>query len=153
MRTFMMAVALLGIVSAATGASAQNHPAIFREIAADPAAASAFKAMAEGHRLPDWINGKTVESPGHEVMFGGEKVYVMSTCKQHDCGVEQIAVMYDPGKKIMYGLLLLADPETRAERLTWMNLGASSEAIDGRTILYAALTGSLENHPDAFDYK
>ncbi|SCB41391.1 hypothetical protein GA0061102_103416 [Rhizobium miluonense] len=36
MRTFMMAVALLGIVSAATGASAQNHLATFREIAAGP---------------------------------------------------------------------------------------------------------------------
>ncbi|MGG6894148.1 Ivy family c-type lysozyme inhibitor [Rhizobium sp. BR 315] len=118
-----------------------------------PAAASAFKAMAQGHRLPVWIHGKTVESLGHEVMFGGEKVYVMSVCKQHDCGAEQIAVMYDPGKKIIYGLLLLADPETRAERLTWMNLGAGNVSIDGRTILYAALTGSLGNPPDGFDYK
>jgi len=153
MKKLMMAAAFAGILSAAASASAQDHPATFREIAADPAASAAFKAMAKGHRLPDWINGKTVESPGNEVMFGGDKVYVMSACKQHDCGSEQIAVMYDPEKKIMYGVLLVADPETRAERLTWMNLGAGNESIDGRTILYAALTGSLENHPDAFDYK
>ncbi len=152
MKKIMVAAAMLGIL-AATSASAQDHPTTFREFASNPAASAAFKAMAQGHRLPDWIYGKTVESPRHEIMFGGDKVYVMSACKQHDCGSEQIAVMYDPGKKIMYGVLLVADPETRAERLTWMNLGGGNETIDGRTILYAALTGSLGNHPDAFDYK
>lgn len=134
-------------------AYAQSHTATFRDIASDPAAAAAFKTMATGHRLPDWINGKTVESPGHEVMFGADKVYVMSACKQHDCGAEQIAVLYDPDKKVMYGVLLIADPKTMSEKLTWMNIGAGNESIDGRTILYAALTGSLENHPDAFNYK
>ncbi|MBN8951748.1 MULTISPECIES: Ivy family c-type lysozyme inhibitor [unclassified Rhizobium] len=153
MKKLMMAAAFASILSVATSASAQDHPTTFREIAADPAASAAFKAMAEGHRLPDWIHGKTVESPGHEITFGGDKVYVMSACKQHDCGSEQIAVMYDPGKKVMYGVLLVANPETRAEKLVWMNLGGGNETIDGRTILYAALTGSLENHPGAFDYK
>jgi hypothetical protein len=153
MRNMIAAVALAGILMGATSALAQDHPGTFRDIATDPAAAAAFKTMAEGHRLPDWVHGKTVESPGHEVIFGGQKVYVMSACKQHDCGAEQIAVMYDPGKKVMYGVLLSADPNARAEKLTWMNIGGGNESIDGRTILYAALTGSLENHPDAFNYK
>ncbi|MCK3283115.1 C-lysozyme inhibitor, partial [Escherichia coli] len=26
-------------------------------------------------------------------------------------------------------------------------------AIDGKTVLFAALTGSLENHPDGFNFK
>ncbi|NTF43516.1 Ivy family c-type lysozyme inhibitor [Rhizobium rhizogenes] len=153
MKKLMMAAALASTLLAATSASAENHPATFREIAADPAATAAFKAMAKGHTLPDWINGKTVESPGNEVTFGGDKVYVMSACKQHDCGSERIAVMYYPAKKIMYGLLLSADQKTVTEKLTWLNIGPGNEAIDGRTILYAALTGSLENHPGAFDYK
>ncbi len=153
MRVVTIAVALTSILSAATGAFAQDNPTTFREIAGNPAAAAAFKAMAEGHRLPDWIHGKTVESPGHEVTFEGEKFYVMSACKQHDCGSERIAVMYDPGKKIMYGLLSSADQQAVSEKLTWLNIGPGNEAIDGRTILYAALTGSLENHPDAFNYK
>lgn len=153
MKKLMMAVALMGILLAATDASAQNHPATFREIATDPAAAAAFRAMSEGHRLPDWIHGKTVESPSHEIMFDGRKVYVLSACKQHDCGSEQIAVLYDPDGKIMYGLLLVADQKSRTEKLTWLNIGGGKESIDGRTILYAALTGSLENHPDAFNYK
>lgn len=153
MRKIVASVVLLAILAGAPPAFAQSHPATFRDIASDPAAAAAFKAMAKGHTLPDWINGKTVESPGNEVTFGGDKVYVMSACKQHDCGSERIAVMYDPGRKIMYGVLLSADPATRAEKLTWMKLGGGNESIDGRTILYAALTGSLENHPDAFDYR
>ncbi len=153
MRKIVASVALLAILAGAPPAFAQSHPTTFREIASDPAATAAFKAMAKGHTLPDWINGKTVESPGNEVTFGGGKVYVMSACKQHDCGSERIAVMYDPGKKIMYGLLLSADQKTVTEKLTWLNIGPGNEAIDGRTILYAALTGSLENHPGAFDYK
>lgn len=153
MRKIMAATVLVGILVGAPSAFAQSHLATFRDIAADPAAALAFKIMAKGHALPDWINGRTVESPGHEIMFGGQKVYVMSACKQHDCGSERIAVMYDPDKKIMYGLLLSADQKTVSEKLTWLNIGPGNEAIDGRTILYAALTGSLENHPDAFNYK
>lgn len=149
----MAAVALVGILATAPSAFAQRHPATFREIASDSTAAAALEAMAKGHRLPDWIHGKTVESPGHEIMVGGQKVYVMSACMQHDCGSEQIAVMHDPTKKIMYGLLLVADQKTRSEKLTWLNIGPGNEWIDGRTILYAALTGSLENHPDAFNYK
>ena len=31
-------------------------------------------------------------------------------------------------------------------------IGGGAESIDGRTILYAALTGSLDNHPQAFNY-
>ncbi|NTJ66079.1 C-lysozyme inhibitor [Agrobacterium rhizogenes] len=153
MKKLMMAAAFASILSSATSASAQDHPTTFREIASDPTASAAFKAMAKGHKLPDWINGKTVESPGNEVMFEGDKVYVMSACKQHDCGDEQIAVLYDPGKKIMYGVLRVADQKTVSEKLTWMNIGPGNEAIDGRTILYAALTGSLGNHPDAFNYQ
>lgn len=153
MKKLIMAAAFASILSAATSASAQDHPTTFREIASDPAASATFKAMAKGRKLPDWINGKTVESPGNEIIFGGDKVYVMSACKQHDCGNEQIAVLYDPGKKIMYGVLRVADQKTVSEKLTWMNIGPGNEAIDGRTILYAALTGSLSNHPDAFNYK
>lgn len=59
--------------------------------------------------------------------------------------------MYDPTKKIMYELLLSADQKTRSEKLTWLNIGPGNEAIDGRAILYAALTSSPENRLDAFN--
>ncbi len=60
--------------------------------------------------------------------------------------------MYDPQKKVMYGLLLSVNKKDNTERLTWMNMGGGSESIDGKTILYAALTGSLVNHPGAFNF-
>lgn len=60
--------------------------------------------------------------------------------------------MYDPQKKVMYGLLLSVNKKDKTERLTWMNIGGGSESIDGKTILYAALTGSLVNHPGAFNF-
>jgi hypothetical protein len=37
------------------------------------------------------------------------------------------------------------------EVLTWLTIGGGDESIDGRTILYAALTGSLENHRGQFN--
>lgn len=69
MRKIVASVALQAILAAAPPAFAQNHPATFRDIASDPTAAEAFEVMAKGHRLPDCIHGKTVESPGHEVMY------------------------------------------------------------------------------------
>ncbi|VWC11290.1 Inhibitor of vertebrate lysozyme [Burkholderia aenigmatica] len=121
-------------------------------IPGDRAASEAFAAMKKGHAVPAWVTRGT-ESPGSTVVFGGHDVYVMTACKPHDCGSERIAVLYDPQKKVMYGVLSVAGPKEGAEKLTWLNIGGGSESIDGRTILYAALTGSLENHPDAFNYK
>lgn len=44
------------------------------------------------------------------------------------------------------------ETDDTVERLTWLGIGGGAESIDGRTILYAALTGSLDNHPQAFNY-
>ncbi|BBU86441.1 hypothetical protein EIMP300_78410 [Escherichia coli] len=38
------------------------------------------------------------------------------------------------------------------EKLTWLNVN-DALSIDGKTVLFAALTGSLENHPDGFNFK
>ena len=122
-------------------------------IAGDRAASAAFGAMKQGHALPAWVTRGGTESPATTVSFGGHDVHVMTACKQHDCGTERIAVLYDPLKKVMYGVLSVSGPKEGAQRLTWLNIGGGNESIDGRTILYAALTGSLENHPDAFNYK
>ncbi|EOQ1650832.1 Ivy family C-type lysozyme inhibitor, partial [Escherichia coli] len=37
-------------------------------------------------------------------------------------------------------------------KLTWLNVN-DALSIDGKTVLFAALTGSLENHPDGFNFK
>ncbi|HFU4245985.1 TPA: hypothetical protein ACH5ZM_003785, partial [Escherichia coli] len=38
------------------------------------------------------------------------------------------------------------------QKLTWLNVN-DALSIDGKTVLFAALTGSLENHPDGFNFK
>ncbi len=41
--------------------------------------------------------------------------------------------------------------KTDQEKLTWLNV-SDALSIDGKTVLFAALSGSLDNHPDAFNY-
>ena len=52
----------------------------------------------------------------------------------------------------MSGVLSVVNENTAQEKLTWMNV-SDALSIDGKTVLFAALSGSLENHPDAFNYK
>ncbi|WP_254616817.1 Ivy family c-type lysozyme inhibitor [Burkholderia metallica] len=122
-------------------------------IAEDRAASTAFKAMTKGHQLPAWVARGGTESPAIAITFGGHDAYAMTACKPHDCGAEQIAVIYDPQQNIMYGVLSVSSAKARTERLTWFNIDGADESADGRTILYAALTGSLENHPGSFNFK
>ncbi|HGF2559028.1 TPA: C-lysozyme inhibitor, partial [Escherichia coli] len=44
------------------------------------------------------------------------------------------------------------DEKTSQEKLTWLNVN-DALSIYGKTVLFAALTGSLENHPDGFNFK
>ncbi|MBU9337251.1 C-lysozyme inhibitor [Burkholderia multivorans] len=109
--------------------------------------------MKKARPLPAWTIRSGTESPAVTVSLEGHDVYVMTACKPHDCSSERIAVLYDPKKRAMCGVLSTVSPKASVERLTWLNVSNRDGSIDVRTILYAALTGSLENHPDAFDYK
>ncbi|VWC19104.1 Inhibitor of vertebrate lysozyme [Burkholderia arboris] len=135
------------------GSPATTETWTMSAIAGNRAASAAFDAMKKGHQLPAWVVRGGTESPSITVSFGGHDVYVMTACKPHDCSSESIAVLYDPQKNEMYGVLSTVSPKKGTERLTWLNIGGGDESIDGRTILYAALTGSLANHPGAFNYK
>ena len=68
------------------------------------------------------------------------------------------AALKDPGLAAAFDAMtarqhgVLSETDGTVERLTWLGIGGGAESIDGRTILYAALTGSLDNHPQAFNY-
>ena len=49
------------------------------------------------------------------------------------------------------GVYSVVDEKTDQEKLTWLNV-SDALSIDGKTVLFAALSGSLDNHPDAFNY-
>lgn len=139
---------------------ATEHEWSLSTIASDHEASAAFDEMRKGHPLPAWVTQDVAESPAQSIVFDGEPTYVMAACKPHDCGAHRIAVMYIPAKKVMYGVLLESHPKISArgiladtETLTWLNIGGGNESIDGKTILYAALTGSLENHRGQFNFK
>lgn len=113
---------------------------------------AAFDAMTVNHEAPDWLKSHAVTSPTQEVGFDGRHWLAMSSCKEHDCAAQRMAVIYDPKANVMYGVVSQTAKDGMDETLTWLNIGGGPESIDGRTILYAALTGSLQNHPDNFDY-
>lgn len=148
-------LAIATIASAAAAAQGTDADASarwsFSAIAKDAQARRAFDAMARGHQLPAWVKKGVVESPAIAVEMAGRTYQVMQACKPHDCADQQIAVMYAPAQGTMYGVLLSRNGN--GEKLAWLNIGGGSESIDGKTILYAALTGSLANHPQAFHFR
>ncbi|CAM3164629.1 Inhibitor of vertebrate lysozyme (Ivy) [Paracoccus aminovorans] len=147
-RRLIPALALAALPAAAM---AQDAGPTLADLGKDQALTAAFEAMAKGHEVPAWVREGAVTTPAQKVSFGGKDYLAMSACKQHDCAANQMAMLYAPENGEAYGVLSVHDGEG-AELLTWLNIGGNAESIDGRTILYAALTGSLANHPDAFDY-
>jgi len=142
---------------AATGPAAQGQDAAaaagltLADLGKDPGLTAAFEKMAEGHQLPAWLREGAVISPSQIVGFGGRQYLAMTACQQHDCAANRIAVLYAPDGGPAYGVLAVRDGEG-AELLTWLGMAGGPETIDGRTILYAALSGSLANHPQDFTY-
>ena len=146
-------LAPLAALTLAGTALAQDAPPELPRLSAalkDPGLAAAFDAMTARQPLPDWLDGSLVESATRAAAFDGKEWLVMSACKAHDCAAHRIAVLYDPKDGAMHGVL--SETDGMVERLTWLGIGGGAESIDGRTILYAALTGSLDNHPQAFNY-
>lgn len=113
---------------------------------------AAFKEMASKHKLPEWVTKGGTNSETKNVELNGKKYQVLNACKPHDCGTERIAVLYSPEAKRMSGVLSTVDEEKASEKLVWLNI-SDDESIDGKTILFAALTGSLDNHPHSFNFK
>jgi hypothetical protein len=111
-----------------------------------------------GRRLTRW--SKAISCPpgnhrrhrfaGADGEAGSESWQVLSACKPHDCGHERIAVIWS--RKANRCRVYSVVDETDQEKLTWLNV-SDALSIDGKTALFAALSGSLDNHPDAFNYQ
>lgn len=145
--------ALSGLFAASFGfAQAQENTPSLADLKTDSAMSAAFDKMAGEQKIPDWVKTKAVTAPGQIVGFGGRDYLAMTACEQHLCGPHQIAVLYDADRGVMYGVLAKSDPESAREELIWLNIGGGPESIDGKTLLYAALSGSVANHPEDFHY-
>lgn len=116
--------------------------ATFSAIRSNPQAHADFDRMIKGYAVPKWVTEAAVNLSSYEIMFDGRRAYVLSACKQHNCNAEQVAVLHDPDRRTMYGLLLVSDLGSMSEKLVWWNIGGGKEATEGRAILYTALTGN-----------
>ncbi|TDM08473.1 MAG: C-lysozyme inhibitor [Ideonella sp. MAG2] len=154
--TIKTILALSAAITAATALSASpaepGSPWTLSKVLADREAKAAFDRMSKGQKLPAWVSSTATQTEGLPLKFAGQDAFVLHACKPHACSTEQVALMYLPQTRQMYGVLRKAGPKQNAEHLMWLNQQGGPESIDGKTILYAALTGSLSNHPRAFDF-
>lgn len=144
-----LVVASLTLLSAAS-AFAHNDISVSK-LATDSETSNAFHKMSKDHNLPDWVMKGGTETPARKVTLDNKAYQVVSACKPHDCVAEQIAILYSPEGKSMSGVFSKQTAEANQQNLVWLNSG-SDISIDGKTVLFAALSGSLENHPDAFNF-
>ncbi|RWR13301.1 C-lysozyme inhibitor [Sinirhodobacter populi] len=141
------ATALLILIAA--GAAVKADPVTLSTYLRDPSWTERFDTMFGNSAKPDWVQGAT-ESEAVAVTLNGQPYEVLLACKKHDCGNHQLAVLFD--KDAMYGLHFETTDNSPEEELIWLNIGGGPESIDGKTILYAAITGSLFNHPELFTF-
>lgn len=128
------------------------EPLTISSLATDKATAGAFKTMVGSQKLPQWVTQGGTTSANQDVEIDGQKYIVLNSCKPHDCAAESIAVLYSPKSKTLAGVFSELDEQAVHQKLTWLNI-SDSLSIDGKTVLFAALTGSLDNHPDRFNFK
>ncbi|WP_244968398.1 Ivy family c-type lysozyme inhibitor [Rosenbergiella australiborealis] len=124
---------------------------MFSDLINTPEGGKALNALISHQSLPRWIKTGGVESPAKTVVLKGNSYQVYTVCKPHNCGNQQFAVLYSAKLKQMSGLYLQNNEKSHRETLQWLNI-SDELSIDGKTVLYAALSGSLDNHPDAFNY-
>lgn len=144
---------LIALVLSCSALSAYAaEPLTVSRLATDKATATAFKTMVGDQKLPQWVTQGGTTSQNQDVIIDGKKYIVLNSCKPHDCAAENIAVLYSPESNTLAGVFSQLDEQAVHQKLTWLNI-SDDLSIDGKTVLFAALTGSLDNHPDSFNFK
>ncbi|ELY4546011.1 Ivy family C-type lysozyme inhibitor [Cronobacter sakazakii] len=141
----------LSFAGLSTSAFAQGELSI-RKLAVDQSTKAEFQKMVSNQHLPKWVTLGGTESPSQKVNIAGKEYLVLTSCKPHDCPSQRIAVIYDMKSQKMAGVFSSLDEQAENEKLQWLNI-YDELSIDGKTVLFAALTGSLANHPDSFNFK
>ncbi len=113
---------------------------------------ASFTKIIKDNHLPSWILKGATETPSKVVTLDDTQYQIITGCKPHNCLSEQIAVIYSKDKNVMGGVFSKIDEKQNKQNLTWFNIN-DDLSIDGKTVLFAALTGSLDNHPNEFNYK
>ncbi|SCC67501.1 Ivy family C-type lysozyme inhibitor [Kosakonia oryziphila] len=141
----------LSFSALATSVYAQDELTI-SELAVNQATKAEFHKMVANQHLPAWVTQGGTDSQGKKVNIAGNQYLVLASCKPHDCAAQRIAVLYDTATKKLLGVFSSVEEKEGHEKLQWLN-GPDNLSPDGKTVLFAALTGSLDNHPDSFNFK
>lgn len=111
-----------------------------------------FQNMVANQHLPEWVSQGGTDFQPQKVRIEGRQYLVLTSCKPHDCASQRIAVLYATSTKKLAGVFSVIDEKNGNEKLQWLNI-PDDLSIDGKTILFAALTGSLDTHPDSFNFR
>jgi hypothetical protein len=107
----LIALFLLG---AAAPALAQDDGPYLFDLMKQPRYAMAWKGMLVGETAPPWVNSFTkslngTSAPSTTVSVGGEPYLLGWVCKPHDCGGNELYVLFAPGARQAWGLLISGD--------------------------------------------
>ncbi|HZP09520.1 Ivy family c-type lysozyme inhibitor [Methyloceanibacter sp.] len=107
LRRLVLAVLLLAAPAAYAG---DDGPYLF-DLLKQPAYLASWKAMLKGEQVPAWVASyaKTFDgpsSPSKTVTVGGQAYMLGWVCKAHDCGDNQLHVLFAPQGKQAWGLLV-----------------------------------------------
>jgi hypothetical protein len=104
------------LVAAPVANAMDKDPYLF-DMLKEPSYLAAWKAMLSGERVPAWVANyaKTFDGPSNPsktVTIGGKAYLLGYVCKAHDCGDNQLHVLFAPAGKQAWGLLLTGEKQS-----------------------------------------
>jgi Inhibitor of vertebrate lysozyme (Ivy) len=104
---------LLPFPGSAAVAAEQPGPYLY-DLMKQEAYVTAWKTMLGPDMVPDWVKtyADTLDGPAAPsitVPVGGDSYTLGFTCKAHDCGGNQLYVLFAPGAKQAWGLLITGE--------------------------------------------
>jgi hypothetical protein len=112
-RLLLAAVLLL---AAAPVRAADDGPYLF-DLLKQQSYLAAWNGMLEGASVPAWVKNyaKSFDGPSNpskNVTVGGKAYTLGWVCKAHDCGDNQLHVLFAPGAAQAWGLLVVSGKQT-----------------------------------------
>lgn len=112
-RTILLALFTISVSSFAHAAD----PSLY-DLLKEPAYRAAWDQMLGGEAVDPWVTtfvetGNGVTAASTPVTIDGENDLVGWVCKPHDCGDNQLYVLFSPGAAAAWGMLKVAQSEPR----------------------------------------
>ncbi len=109
----LLLLLLLPFPGSAAVAAEQPGPYLY-DLMKQEAYVTAWKTMLGPDVVPDWVKtyAETLDGPATPsitVPVSGDSYTLGFTCKAHDCGGNQLYVLFAPGARQAWGLLITGD--------------------------------------------